>query len=580
MSWFLCVLTPKPFLEWEIEKLLKSHPKTQNTIIKPSFYFSYDSRKESIYSEKPTEDNPYFRLVLGRGYISKSTGYSQVDEADWEKLINFEFEPKDIDGHYLAFKIKENFLQLTVDVSGHYPVYYIKYDDYIIVSNRQEFIISLMNKKPWNYSGVSALALLSIPLEKSTYIKNISLLENGSTIIVKDNKLSIIDRKTKFITNSETDIQQYLFKLKKAFELQLNEKDVIFLPLEPNYSSRFAFSLWCHKPKKLWGLYNLQNNNITPDTFIDNSILNNLQIKDFPYFNETEEIFNLYRNFVLNTGLTDFPSYFYLAQNDLPTMQSLIKKKTNDIYILPSQSEWLFEKDPLKKIDKIFKIIKENNFNDFKKHFVLKNYFFREEFYPFLLKGLKKHFDDFVKKITITETIYDNYLFLITNYHFLVFAPTLAWLNDYKTFYSPAMLYSLTCNHLSQRFINPTLFETCSNLHLNFAKESETFPKPKDNKAVLSERINAFPTMSERINAFPTMSGFLRRAQHSSNPNKIYFPFIAKKISDMIINSDKVPYYNIKNLFKIFNKAQKGNENAINIIMKWTGFEIWREFLE
>ena len=140
MSWFLCVISQKPFLEWEIEKFLKVHPHTTNTIIKPSFYFSYECREELLYRKKPSEDDPNLSLVFGRGYISKSTGYSIADEGDWDKLLNFEYLPTDIDGHYLALKIRDNFLQITCDSYRHYPVFYINTDDYIMISNKQHFI--------------------------------------------------------------------------------------------------------------------------------------------------------------------------------------------------------------------------------------------------------------------------------------------------------------------------------------------------------------------------------------------------------------------------------------------------------
>ncbi|MCL1827645.1 MAG: hypothetical protein FWG20_06330, partial [Candidatus Cloacimonetes bacterium] len=76
MTWFLCIISSKPFLEWEIEKFISLHPDTSHTYIKNSFYIAYDSKPELILKKKPDEQDDFYSAILGRGYISKSTGYS------------------------------------------------------------------------------------------------------------------------------------------------------------------------------------------------------------------------------------------------------------------------------------------------------------------------------------------------------------------------------------------------------------------------------------------------------------------------------------------------------------------------
>ena len=561
MTWFICIITQKPFLEWEIEKFLQVHPQTTKTIIKSSFYFSYDCRQEIQYSEKPTEENPNFRLVMGKGYISKTTGYAQADEADFEKLINFEFAPADIDGFYLAFKIRENFMQLTNDMYAHYPVYYINADDYIIVSNKQHFITQLIGKKHWNYSSISAFALLNLPLDRKAFIKNIATLPAGSVLTIRKNQIDVVTNNSNFLSDNDVDEQKYLFTLKKAYEMQINEKDFVNLPFEANFSSRFAFSVWCHKPKKLWGLYHLQTNEITPEKYIDISYLNMLNIKKIQDFTDSDELFELYKNYVLTTGLSDFPLLFPLSnfncidsnQINRPILSPMRQIKMNEINFLGEYSEWFFENQPLNRVEKIFKILRLNSFKDFKKNFVLENYFFRDEFYPFLLKGLKQHFDDFVQNMTLTDTIYDKYHFLINNYHINICAKNFAWLNDYKNFYCPGLLYSLTCKHLQQRYLNSSIIDKSQNFHMTLAEESLTFPKTKDTKY--------------KDNIF-------------NNTNNLFFHLMLEHISMMLEKAEKVPYYDFEKLLKMYKKALKGNENAVNIMIKWIAFEIWREFLE
>ena len=556
MSWFLCVVSQKPFLEWEIEKFLKVHPQTSNTIIKPSFYFSYDCRAELLYTKKPSEEDPNLSIVMGNGYISKSTGYSVADKNDWDKLLNFEYIPNDIDGHFLALKIRENFLQITTDMFGHYPVYYINFDDYIMVSNKQHFVSQLMGKRQWDYSSISALTLLTMPLEKKSFLKGISVLGEGATLTVRNNKIAIANRELKFISESELELQKYLFSFKKAYELQLNENDFIALPFEASQAARFAFSVWCNKAKKLYGLYYPSGSEIYPEKFLDSTAINKLKISIIPPFHEPNEVFLLYKDYVLKTGLSDFPEYFYLAGNYATTSPHIHgggRGGTNEINLITNQSEWMFEKEPTKRIDKIFNILKGRSFSDFKKNYEGGNHFFRKEFYLFLLKGLKQHFDDCIQNMIFTDTIYDKYYFYIKNYHINICAGGIAWLNDFRNFYSPGMFYSLTCQHLQQRFTNKNIIETSVELHKSFAEESIFYPKPKEVKFTLP--------------VYP-------------NLNQVYFHLITNEIGQMMENAQKIPYYNLSSLLKIFKKAKKGNSKAIDIVMKWTAFEIWRGYLE
>ena len=546
MSWFLCVISQKPFLEWEIEKFLQVHPQTPNTMIKPSFYFSYHCRPDLNFRKKPTDDDLNHKIVIGQGYVSKNTGFSQADEHDWQKLLDFEYLPADIDGHYLAIKIRDDFLQITSDMYGHYPVYYVDTEDYIIVSNKQHYVTSLMGKRPWDYSSLSALTLLNMPLQKTPFLKNVSILGEGSTLTIKNSKISVANRDLKFVSDKDPDIHTYLFSLKKAFELQLNENEFISLPFEAKYSSRFAFSVLCNKAKKTWGLYCLQSKNISPEKYLDSFILNKLRISYIPEFKDSSEVFLLYKDYVLSSCLSDFPEVFYLAGNYASTLNK-------EINFFSYQSEWLFEKDPLKKFEKMFKILKMKSYVHFKKHYVLENYFFRKEFYTFLLKGLSQHFEEFTQKMIVTETLYDQYYFFLKNYQINICARNLAWLNEFRNFYSPGMLYSLACHHLQQRFINKKISDISIDLHENLSEESKFFPKPKE----LHYNIPPYP-----------------------NQNQLYFPLIINEIGGLIEKAQKMPYYNFSSLLKIYKKAQRGNDKAIAIMMKWASFEIWREFLE
>ena len=547
MTWFICVISTKPFLEWEVEKFITTHPETSHTIIKNSFYMAFNCKPEMLYYKKPDEQQQTYNLVIGNGYIPKSTGYAMADHNDWEKLLAFEYQPKDIDGHYIALKFSEDFLQVTGDLFGSYPVFYAQTEDYFIVSNMQNYIAPLLVKKTWDYATLASLTLVNSPLEFKPLVKEILPLEAGSTLTIKKNKLIITKRELNFLSEKITDIQQYWFSLKKAFELQLEDNDFMTIPFENNHSTRLALSIWSSKPKKEWGLSCPTNTDFPPEKYLHSNITSGLKIFTTPKMKIEKEVFRLYKNYVMITGHTDFPLYFDLAGNFVP------EKGINEINMLTNQSEWLFEKDPLKKSEKLYKILKAKNFANFLKLTTVDNKFFRKDFLKYLNKDLEKHFKHFTDNMLSINSLYDEYYFFLKNHQILYNAKGIAWLNDFRHFYCPGLFYSLTCKHLNQRLYNPKIAQLSSELHLSFSNECEKFPKIKEQKYTLFDYPNA---------------------------NAKYFPIIENQIGVMIENAQKIPYYNFPELLKIFKKAKKGNGYNIQSILKWVGFEIWREMFD
>ena len=216
MSWFVCIISQKPFLEWEIERFIRLHPITKNTIIKQAFYFAYDSEEDMLYKKSATEDNPGLKLVFGRGYLSKNTGYSIADGNDWDRLLSQQYTPKDIDGHYMAIKIREDFIQVTNDVYGHYPIYYSKTGDSIIISNLHYFITGVSPNKEWSLPAISALALMKNPLEQTGLLENVSVMQPGATFNYKRGKATISNRRYIYLGDGEANLAKYLFSFKKV----------------------------------------------------------------------------------------------------------------------------------------------------------------------------------------------------------------------------------------------------------------------------------------------------------------------------------------------------------------------------
>jgi len=264
-----------------------------------------------------------------------------------------------------------------------------------------------------------------------------------------------------------------------------------------------------------------------------------------PEFISGNEVFQLYKDYVLKTGLSDFPVHFGLAG-------SFKSDDYHEINMLSNYSNWLFENKPLAKTEKAYNILKRRRFSSFRSNYIFGNYFFTKEFYAHLLKEIKTYFDQTAGGSKETGTIYDKYYFLFKNYHINICSANLAWLNDYRTFYAPGMLHSLTIKNLYQRSINKKLAKESCLLHLSFAEESKSYPKPNEDDY---------------------------RFPDSKNMNKLYFPLIVKEVGSMIEKVEDEPYFDFISLQKLYKKAKKGNKTAVEMLLKWVTFEIWREYI-
>ena len=550
MSWFVCIISQKPFLEWEIERFIQFHPITKNTIIRQTFYFAYDCDDDLLYKKVATEDNPGLKLVFGRGYLSKNTGYSVADGNDWDRLLSQQYTPKDIDGHYMAIKIREDFIQVTNYIYGHYPIYYTKSEDSIIITNLHYFIAGVSPNKEWSLPSISALALVKNPLEQNGLLENISVMPSGATFNYKRGKATISNRKYIFLADGEANLPKYMFSFKNAFDFQLGVNDYYNIPFEHNYTSRFALSVFSNKPKENWGVYYKKGAKFTPDAILDPYLLTNLQIMKIPDHNNINEIFNLYKNYVLTTGFSDFPNFFSLAGRFKKD------KGINEINLYSPLSEWLFEKSPTEKVERLFRMFKTESYRDFKKNYVMDISFFKKDFHKTLLKGTQVYFQNLVNSSNElpsgsykVDSEYEIFHFFIKNYQIKSLAPGYGWLNSFRHFYSPGFLYSLVSGHVQHSLLDKKFYLKTTDLHQSFADETLVYPKiPNKPTDVI-------------------------------NTNSIYFPSIANQVGVMIEAAEGVQIYDFAQLLKIFKKAVQGNTKAIDIMLKWTAFEIWRGYL-
>jgi len=562
LNWFLCIISKKPFLEWEIERFIQVHPASKSTIIKQSFYFAYDCPEDLLYLKSPSPEDHSLRYVMGRGYLKKSTGYGMADGNDWDRLLNQQYQPKDIDGHFVAVKINNDYVQVTNDVFDHYPIYYSIAEDYFIVSNIQYAIAAILSKKEMNFAGLSNLALIDTPLERKGLYTNINVLSAGSTITCQRQKVTLNNRAVNFINEAEQDPTKYLFSFKKAFELQIDDQsDYFCIPFDCNFASRFAFATWYTKARHKWGIYYVKNSKYTPEDLLDPDILANVNISCVPDLTEKpkkvifqpntdylkHEIWNMYRSYVLSTGLSNFPELFALA--------GAFKKEEgiSEINMISEPSEWLFEKAPIEKTMRIFKTLTTKKFSNYKKMAISDNLFFHKDFYIPMLVGAEASFKEVAEKTMLTGTAYDYYHFFIKHCLVSGYSASLGWINSYRHFYSPGLLYSLTCGHVQQCLNDKKFPLKTSQLHLEICEDSKDYPKPL-----------------ERKNIYPK----------TYNRNSQYFPFITSHIASMIERAENVPLYNMPKVRKLFQKAMSGNAEAITSILKWTAFELWREYIE
>jgi hypothetical protein len=547
MNWFVCVISKQPFLEWELEKCLKLHPKCDHSIIKPTFYFAYQCNEDMQIVALPTEYDLSLKLVMGRGYINKTTGYALADISDYQKLFNKTFTPKDIDGHYIAIKIKENFAQVVLDSIGFSTVFFHEGRDSIVISNLQYYIHSMIDKNEINLCALANIGVLSTPLDKIASNNKIETLPPGATLTCKNYVINIKKSNVSFVCKDDRDI---LISYKHSILLQSQPNDMLYIPFENSFTSHLAFSVLHSSNKNNWGLF-LSDKKFLPSKYLSELEISQLsftKIKDFLTVNKnvsksvSEETFNLYKNYVVMTGLSDFPPFFNLCRNIKE------KKENNEIFLLSYFTEWIFS-NIFEQAESLFNILKKKSLKNFKSKFILENEFYNKEFYQLLIQGAEKQFEDLCRDFSYSDTPIDLINFWIKYYFSQILAPGFAWINSFGHFYSPTMLYSLFSAHFYHRFKDKKFSSRLSEMPISLSDTIANFPKIKKNKYDY---------------------------QNFSESNSLFFPSIASKIEDLIKDCQANEYYDMEKVKKIFIKAQKGHKDSIATILKWCSFEIHR----
>jgi len=547
MSWFICVLSKKPLLDWEVVIFHQTHPQTEYVVENKNFYLAFAAQKGQFTYRKSDEEESGYYLQLGHGYIAKNTGYCPADLLDWKKLLTQEYAPKDIDGHYVVLKIKPDYVQITNDPLGHYPLYYIKQDDYFVASNCLNYLAPLVSNRTLKYSSFASLALCPFPLVKESLLNKVQLAQSGSTITYHTDRITKSTSKINFLADNSLGGEDYLFYLRKVFDLQLPHLVCMVFPWENSFTSRYAFSVFKDQNPQHWGLAIQQNSTFLPNKFLLSEEALKYQYFLFSPSLNPETIWQNYQSFVLTTGLSDFPVFFDWASSfSSPTGKKII-------FHFSKASEWLFAKKPLSKTDFLFNLLKKNSFSAFKSQYVTQNHFFNQEFYSFLLTDLKKMLSRAIQELATTGTVYDQYLFYIENLHLPTFAPSLVWLNNFHHFYSPGLLYSFVCRHVLQRLTNPHFYQ-----------------KKQDNIPFFNPNLKKYPQVRKEKWTLLNMP----------HRNEEFFPLIEHKVGEMLAQANSVAYYDFKALVKLFGRAKKKNTQAISLILKWTACEIWRKAIE
>jgi hypothetical protein len=324
------------------------------------------------------------------------------------------------------------------------------------------------------------------------------------------------------------------------------------LPIDTNMSSKLAYSIWFNKPKRNWGLYYHANSQYKPEKYIDVFTLSNLRVLNYPDFTSGDEVFALYKSYVLATGRSDFPLEFMYAGT------FAVDKNVREVTLLSNYTEWLFENEPPKSSKNMLAIFLKNDFRKFISSYVIKNHFFTETFYKRLMKELETFYEEYRKDVITNERPllksdiegFESHLFYINHFIKSKGATIIAWLNNFRHFYCPGMLYSLMTTHLQQVLVNKKEAINLNELPLTLAKESDRYPKEK--------------------------TGLIKVIK-PTNSNKQYFPFIENQVKEMIENATDITLYDFAKLQKIYKKAVAKDEAAIAIVLKWVSFEIIRE---
>ncbi|MDX9976627.1 MAG: hypothetical protein RBS16_01185 [Candidatus Cloacimonadales bacterium] len=551
MSWVFCVLSHKPFVKWEIDKFLQTHKKTNNTIIKPSFYLAFADTKHNTTVHYDSYEQKSGWLVVGNAYLTKETGYGIAEKNDWKRLIDGTIDSQDMNGGYVIFKWNEQEIEVWNDTLGIQDMFYTSSQGYTIIASRLDWLTNYLDKKPWNYSAFGAFALLPNMFVSQPFMKNVSRFGASSYLKAYNDKFTSGKRRIDLTDFKEPDINTYFFKLNKALTVYPDSQKKLLLQSDDTTANRYTLSLLLNKAKDNWSMLEpYDKEELEQFTSFQNTF--NINSEHNPGIDDKKRLFNLWNQYILSTFNSDIPAEL----NYIHFSNQLNKAGYN--FMLHDFSHFYFRNYNYSINKSFIKALNEDNISSIIKHFKVDYSWIREEFSRFLKKGLAQHLQDFKSQLSMHSFINDEQRdeFIMLMLHGVhTHAHKLAFLNQYASFYNPNLHFDLIKARINLNTKPLILFKEYHNQIARNYPELLFHIKAKEPKIKLASQTNSSVILF-----------------------RLFKQDIIEKLNS--IEAQRSPYYNHIKLQKIISRANAEDPKHINTLLKCYAFELVRSHFE
>lgn len=266
-------------------ELTKVHDEAIDVVSLPQLYLALGGIQETCFYEFSDRKDSFSWAVVGLGIKITENAAGFLDKDDWKELLSNDLVQTDkLDGHFVAFRWKENLFEFFTDQLGLRTAYYDEYYAGICFSTRLDWVAQVTNQNRISTAGLGSRWLLYNQLDYESCVQGIERLGPSAHLIIKNGSVIKKEDKTwlpEFRNGNGDHARIILDSLVKA--TTESEHDVS-LALSGGFDSRTILAILLAIPDIKFKVHTYGESE-NPDVKVSKKIADNLGIQ-MQHFNE------------------------------------------------------------------------------------------------------------------------------------------------------------------------------------------------------------------------------------------------------------------------------------------------------
>ena len=317
MSWFVAVLPKGPGFDPLHAKLLEERI---NQIAGPHHCLSVNS-SDLILRAGGGPDDPTLKFggdwgkrnawfVSGLGFVYENSSFRELNEADWDRLLLGAASTVDVrklDGHFTALTVKNGSVDVLCDQLGISVFNLAETTDYVAVSNRLDWIVSIIGNSSFCFSEMASGWELINSFSNGSFISGVTRSCPSSHVSILNGKVVHLWEPWRPGAPKGEDAVPIL---REAALLPLREGHKLSLGLSGGIDSRALLALLSEQPKSSWTVHSMGEINDLDIPVARRlsqvfGVLHRIEYYDLDASETVESIADSLREYALLTQMTD-----------------------------------------------------------------------------------------------------------------------------------------------------------------------------------------------------------------------------------------------------------------------------------